>query len=197
MEIILGLVALDYGLIDERLFVALVIMSVGTSMMSGPLIARILKRKKSRRFIDFFNPRAFVPALKGSTPREAIRELGAALASTTGLDEQAIVQAVLDREETMSTGLENRIAIPHAHIEGLKAPAVALGLTQGGCDFDAPDGKSAQLIFLILTPAEDTGAMLELLADIAVTFKSESSRVRAMKARNATEFLALLRSGGA
>lgn len=43
MEIILGLIALDNGLIDERLFVALVIMAIVTSMTSGPLMKLSLK----------------------------------------------------------------------------------------------------------------------------------------------------------
>lgn len=38
MEIILGLIALENGLIDERLFVALVVMAIITSMTSGPLM---------------------------------------------------------------------------------------------------------------------------------------------------------------
>ncbi len=43
MEIILGLIALENGLIDEKLFVALVIMAIVTSMSSGPLMKWALK----------------------------------------------------------------------------------------------------------------------------------------------------------
>ncbi|MBC6366440.1 cation:proton antiporter [Algoriphagus sp. AK58] len=46
MEIILGLIALENGLIDEKLFVALVVMALVTSMTSGPLMKWALKRKK-------------------------------------------------------------------------------------------------------------------------------------------------------
>ena len=45
MEIILGLVALENGLINERVFVSLVIMALVTSMSSGPLMKWILKLK--------------------------------------------------------------------------------------------------------------------------------------------------------
>lgn len=47
MEIILGLIALENGLIDEKLFVALVIMAIVTSMTSGPLMKWALKDKKN------------------------------------------------------------------------------------------------------------------------------------------------------
>ncbi len=43
MEIILGLIALEAGLINEKLFVALVIMALVTSMTSGPLMKWALK----------------------------------------------------------------------------------------------------------------------------------------------------------
>jgi Kef-type K+ transport system membrane component KefB len=47
MEIILGLIALENGLIDEKLFVALVVMAIVTSMTSGPLMKWSLRRKSS------------------------------------------------------------------------------------------------------------------------------------------------------
>ncbi len=42
MEIILGIVALENGLINEKVFVSLVIMALVTSMTSGPLMKRFL-----------------------------------------------------------------------------------------------------------------------------------------------------------
>lgn len=45
MEIILGLIALENGLIDERVFVSLVIMALITSMTSGPLMKWSLNRQ--------------------------------------------------------------------------------------------------------------------------------------------------------
>lgn len=44
MEIILGLVALENGLINETVFVSLVIMALITSMTSGPLMKWVLKK---------------------------------------------------------------------------------------------------------------------------------------------------------
>jgi len=44
MEIILGLIALENGLINERVFVSLVVMALVTSMTSGPLMKWMLNR---------------------------------------------------------------------------------------------------------------------------------------------------------
>jgi Kef-type K+ transport system membrane component KefB len=46
MEIILASVALDFGIIDPRIFVALVTMALLTSMMSGPLLQLMIKTPK-------------------------------------------------------------------------------------------------------------------------------------------------------
>lgn len=45
MEIILGLIALENGLVNEKVFVSLVIMAIVTSMTSGPLMKWSLARK--------------------------------------------------------------------------------------------------------------------------------------------------------
>jgi Kef-type K+ transport system membrane component KefB len=43
MEIILASAALEYGVIDQRIFVALVCMALVTSMLSGPLLQRLTR----------------------------------------------------------------------------------------------------------------------------------------------------------
>jgi Kef-type K+ transport system membrane component KefB len=42
MELILASIALNYGLIDQRLFIALIIMALVTSVLSGPAIRQLL-----------------------------------------------------------------------------------------------------------------------------------------------------------
>ena len=195
MEIILGLLALQYGVISERLFVALVIMALVTSLMSGPAMQAILRLRKPRRFINFFRPRAFLPRLRATTRDEAIRELTAALAPVTGLESETLVQAVLERESLMPTGLGHGIAIPHARLDTLAAPLLGAGICLPGIDFDAPDGRPANLIFLLLTPRDDDGAQLEILADISRTFRDKSMRDQALATTSATEFMALVHSG--
>lgn len=49
MEIILGLVALEVGLINEAIFVALVAMALATSITSGPLMKHFLKPVKRKQ----------------------------------------------------------------------------------------------------------------------------------------------------
>jgi Kef-type K+ transport system membrane component KefB len=44
MEMILASVALEYKLIDQRIFVALIVMALVTSMLSAPALQRLMNK---------------------------------------------------------------------------------------------------------------------------------------------------------
>ena len=194
MEIILGLLALQAGVIDERLFVALVVMALATSLMSGPARKRLLGLADRSRFTRYVTPRAFFNGLGARTRREAVHDLADAVARVTGVATEAVVHGVLAAERVMSTGIGKGLAIPHARVAGLAAPIVAVAISGRGIDFDAPDGEPAHLIFMVLTPETDDGArQLQILVDIAAVFRDEELRERAVNVESYTEFVALLR----
>lgn len=195
MEIILGLLALEAGIIAEPMFVALVVMALFTSLMSGPLIKRVLRLQQPLRLTDFTSAKTFAGWLRATDRRVAIRELTESVCGAASLDLESTLEAVLAREEIMPTGIGNGLAIPHARLDGLAAPIIGVGLSGGGVDFDAPDGEPAHIVFLILTPQNDDGAQLKILADIARTFSRPEARQQALRAANYTEFLAVLKSG--
>ena len=197
MEIILGVLALEHGLIQEQMFVALVALAVTTSLMSGPAMWHLLRLTVPRRFIDHLSPSVFLNRLRAGNYTEAIEELSQAVSSAVGLSAETITTAVLEREHTMPTGIGNGVAVPHARLEGLPAPVVGVGLTDTGIDFNAPDGQLAHVVFVILTPTHDHGAQIDILADIARTFDDAAMHEAALQVRSYTELLALLRAGGA
>lgn len=196
MEIILGLIAMQAGLITERLFVALVIVALATSMTSGAAMQWFLKLKRARSFTDHLSARHFIGNLKAATAQEAILEIAAVASLGTSLKPDEISAAVLERESLMSTGLGHGVAVPHARFAGLTTPIVAVGLAREGIDFDAPDGEPAKVIFFLITPKDDPGVQLELLADIGRAFQVEGFTKRLLATRGYTEFVALLKSRG-
>lgn len=193
MEIIIGLLALQAGIIHQELFVALVVMAIVTSMISGPLMRVILKPEKAWRLQDALSSRLFLRELKADSRREAIEELSEAACAMAGLSENTVIEAVWAREEAMSTGIGNGLALPHARIEGLKEPLVAMGVSDAGIDFDAPDDRLAHVLFLILTPAHDPGVQLTIVAELARVFRKPHMLDRILKARNYTDLMAHLR----
>ena len=193
-EIILGLLAMQFGLIKEPLFVALVVMALVTSTLSGPLMQRVLRRKKPRRFVGFLAARAFTTKLVARERRTAILELTRAIASVANLPAKVLEDAVWWSEQVAPTGLDNGLAVPHARIEGLAVPVIGLGLSRDGIDFDSADGLPARIIFLILLPKEDDGAQIEILADIARTFSVAEVREKVLRVENYTQLLAVVHS---
>lgn len=193
LEIILGLMALRFGLITEALFVALVFMAIITSLTSGLFMQKIMRLKKPRRFTAFVPQRGFVK-ITGNTPEQAIGCLARAAAPIAGLDAGEITESVLKREALMPTGIGSEMAVPHARLAYLSAPMVCVGTSTGGIDFKGPDGLAARLFFLVLTPVHDNGAQVEILADIARTFRNEALRRAAINASNATEFCAVVKT---
>ncbi len=57
MDIILASVALEYGIIDRRIFVALVVMALVTSMASGPAMQYFMRQSDSKTHSETATPR--------------------------------------------------------------------------------------------------------------------------------------------
>lgn len=194
MGIIFGLLALRAHIISERLFVALVVIALATSSLSGPVLQRLLKTTQRRRFVDHLTSKTFVPRLDSTDPAAVIGVLAEAAARASGIDRVELERAVLERERMMSTGLESGVATPHARIEGLVSPVVALGLCPRGADFDTVDGSACTIVALTLTPAETPNVQIELLADIARTLQDPRVRADVLAANSYPELLAALRT---
>jgi Kef-type K+ transport system membrane component KefB/mannitol/fructose-specific phosphotransferase system IIA component (Ntr-type) len=194
MGIILGLLALNFGVISRRLFVALVIMAIVSSMMSGPMVRLILKPARKRRLGDALSNKLFLRNLTAATPRNAIHEMAMAAAGVAGMNGEVLEGNIWEREETLSTGIGKGVALPHARIQGLQKPVVAVGISDTGIDFDAPDDKLAHVIFLVLTPQNDFSAQLEFASEIAKLFQDPGMLERVLKAKTYTDFLSAIKS---
>lgn len=77
---------------------------------------------------------------------------------------------LIGREKLGSTGLGQGIAIPHCRIENCSRPLGTLMTLSDPIDYDAPDDKPVDLIFVLLVPQEADQQHLDALADIAGLF---------------------------
>jgi Kef-type K+ transport system membrane component KefB len=193
MEILLAVIALESKIINEQIFVALVIMAVVTSLISGPAMSRLLRATASP-VQKLLRAGAMRLELAAATRRDAITALTSALCERMGrpADAARFAEAVLSREETAGTGVGDGVAFPHAEAEGLTEPALAFGRSQRGLDFDAPDGEPADLVFLLLTPPGDYQGSLRLLAGMARLLARDEVRAKLREAKDASAVLAAL-----
>jgi Kef-type K+ transport system membrane component KefB/mannitol/fructose-specific phosphotransferase system IIA component (Ntr-type) len=196
MGIILAAIARQAGLLRDEMFVALVVMSLATSIAAGPAMRFLLYREGSEEdVIALLRRGAFVPVLRARTPTEAIGELIDALGANLGDKKRAAHDAVLEREEVGPTGMGDEVAIPHAAVEGLEKPMLALGRSPGGIDFDAPDGKAARIVFLLLIGSRAYEEEVRILASMARATFDARARRELMEAESVADVMRAMGEG--
>ncbi|MCB9850412.1 MAG: PTS sugar transporter subunit IIA [Phycisphaerales bacterium] len=117
----------------------------------------------------------------------AITELVDALARAGRLiDRDQMLQAVLDRETTRSTGIGNGLAVPHGKCAGCPKLVMAVGRPAEPIDFNSADKKPVELIVLLASPPDETGPHIQALARISRLMLMDEFR-QAVKAADSSE----------
>jgi len=189
MEIILGILALQAGLIRESMFVALVVMALFTSLLSAPAIHFLVHRRRTLTLKDTVTAKLFLPNLAARTRLGALREMCEVAADAVSNAPERLFRLVSERERVLASGWENELAVPNARVNGLTRPLVVVAKS-GGIDFDARDGKPARLIIMILTG--DNQSQHDLLGDASELFSQREAVERVVKAKNFVELVAAL-----
>lgn len=193
MGIILAAIAREAGVLKDQMFVALVVMALATSLMSGPAMKWLLYREEPEEdVVTLLRRGAFVSELHAHTPSEAIGELVRALGSLLTGRKRLARDAVLERELVAPTGLGDEVAVPHAAVDGLERPLLALGRAPRGIDFDAPDGRLARIIFLLLIPHKAYEEEVRILGSIARSTYDTRAREELVAASGIDEVVRVL-----
>lgn len=189
MEIILGILALQAGLIRESMFVALVVMALFTSLISAPAIHFLVKRRRTLTLKETVTAKLFLPHLAATTRTAALREMCEVAAEAVSNAPERLFRLVSERERILPSGWEYELAVPYARVNGLTRPLVVVAKC-GGIDFDARDGKPARLIIMILTG--DNQSQHDLLGDASELFSRKEAVDRAVGAETFVELVAAL-----
>jgi len=78
-----------------------------------------------------------------------------------------ILQAIIAREAKMSTGIHKGIAVPHGKTTAVDTMRGVLGISRKGIQYDSLDGEPVYLLFMIISPMEDSERHLRLLKHLA------------------------------
>jgi Kef-type K+ transport system membrane component KefB/mannitol/fructose-specific phosphotransferase system IIA component (Ntr-type) len=189
MEIILGILALQAGLIRESMFVALVVMALLTSLVSAPAIHFLVRRRRSLTLKDTVTAKLFLSNLSAKTRLGALKEMCEVAAEAVSNAPERLFRLVSERERILASGWENELAVPYARVNGLTRPLVIVAKSVG-IDFDARDGKPARLIIMILTG--DNQSQHDLLGDASELFSHKEAVDQAVHASNFVELVAAL-----
>lgn len=128
------------------------------------------------RLADHLNP-AHVIDLKSTTKQACLMELVQTLADAPEVENsEALLQAVLEREDIVSTGIGGGVAVPHAKIHEVTEFIVAYGRSREGVDFGAIDERPVHHIVLIGGPPDRQMRYLQFLAMVNLRLKRADLR---------------------
>lgn len=146
------------------------------------------------RYVQNF---AMLPKFKAHSKKEAIEKLIAATAEAfpkNVLDRDVVKAAVFAREESMPTGLDHGIAVPHGRTDGVNHIVGAIALVDNSDnengvipDYETIDHSKIQVIVLTLVPESAQLPYLQVMAFISRILHASSSIETLLKCQTADE----------
>ncbi len=109
-------------------------------------------------------------------------------------DRESVLEALKQREETMSTGIGFGIASPHASSDKVDEVVAAFGRSEAGIEFDSLDNAPVRFIVLFVVPKDQFQTHLRTLAAIAKFLNDRSVRENLGSAKSSVEILGIFES---
>jgi PTS system nitrogen regulatory IIA component len=131
--------------------------------------------------------------LQGETKEAVIEELIDLMVQAGKLnDKKAALDAVMERERKMSTGMQYGIAIPHGKIATVDEMVTAFALKKEGVDFESLDAQPARIFIMTISSTHRTGPHIQYLAEISKLLTRPSVRERLLQAQSVDDILDIL-----
>jgi nitrogen PTS system EIIA component len=131
------------------------------------------------KLTEFVVREAILPSLKATTKEEVIREMVGSLRSAGSVkaaDEDAVVAAILKREELGSTGIGKGVAVPHTKHSSVERLSAAVAISRSGVDFSSLDQEDVFVFFLLISPPDRPGDHLRGLENVSRHLKGQDFR---------------------
>lgn len=131
--------------------------------------------------------------LKADTKEGIIEEMVDRLVAAGKItDREGVLNAIMERENKMSTGMQNGVAIPHGKTDAVKSLVAAVGLQKAGVNFDSMDGLPCTIFIMTLSPVKRTGPHMQFLAEVSRLISQPAERDKLLAARTHAEIYELL-----
>jgi len=144
-----------------------------------------------------FLPETLRPRLLATTKQGVIAELvGLLYENGLILDRERAVRAVFEREQSLSTGMEFGVAIPHARTDAVQQLVCAVGLKKEGIDFDSLDRQPVRIVVLVLAPESAPSPQLQFIAQMC-RLLNEAGRASLLACQTSEDMYGVLTGGGA
>lgn len=124
---------------------------------------------------DLINENLIELGHKSSSKEEVLREVAEIVYQSGRVqDRESYFYGLLEREKSATTGFGGAIAIPHAKIEEVIKPTIAVIKLDNPVDWDAMDNNPVRLIIALAVPVQEEGNLhLKLLAALSEQLMEE------------------------
>jgi len=112
------------------------------------------------------------------------------------VDEQTLTnirEAVLEREQIMSTGVGKGLAIPHGKVKNLNDSHAVFARLASPIEYNAIDDEPVQLIFLLIGPKSSNSLHIKLLSRISRLMNNSGFRDKLHACKTSSELIAVFR----
>jgi len=144
---------------------------------------------------DFLKAGNIIIDCKVADKWEVIKLLAANLVKTKSIpkeNEEFIISALLERENSMSTGIGNGLAVPHCSTDLVENTAIAIAIHHDGLNFNSIDDRSVNIIIMMIFPKSGGMRHLKLLAEIAKIMSNESLKQRILSSKKPADIISNL-----
>ncbi|MDA0374222.1 MAG: PTS sugar transporter subunit IIA [Planctomycetota bacterium] len=105
----------------------------------------------------------------------------------------AVHNALVQRERSMSTGMDHGVAIPHAAVDEVDDVVTVLGIAPDGIPFGSLDGLPARILVCLVIPRAKKLLHIKTLAEIARLLSKAEVRDALLASADAASALELVR----
>jgi PTS system nitrogen regulatory IIA component len=141
---------------------------------------------------DLLDLRAISPRVGGSSKRQVLSVVADIAARSFGLDAEAVLDALLEREAAGSTGVGHGVAVPHARLEGLDHMRGVFVRLEQPVPFEAVDDQPVDLLFALFAPKGANSEHLRALARVSRLLRQSDLRQQLRQAKTADAIHLLL-----
>lgn len=128
---------------------------------------------------DFIVVDACIAQLQGDQRDDVVAELIDGLLQAGAAPKKLkdeLVKQIIDREKHGSTGFGKGVAVPHVKHEKVRRMAAAIGVSQGGVEFNALDKAPVYSVVLLLSPKDSPDEHLQAMENIFSNLQDETFR---------------------
>lgn len=137
----------------------------------------------------------FIPDIKSTDKASILAELADTAVScgiVSAENRNAILDALVEREKKMSTGMQYGIAIPHAKTDLVDRLVTMIAISREGVPFETLDGEPANIFITTLSPPSDANSHIRFLAVVTRQLANRRVRENVLAAQSREDLIAAL-----